>query len=193
MIIHSNILAWRVPWTEESGGLQSMGLHRVGCNFHFLFFFFFNLKKWGWKSLSHDRLFVTPWTVCSPPGSSAHGILQARLLRRRSQDGGGLGRGDHFLPYKFIQRTTERWANFTKQLLIASWGHQAPRKAAHCLRKEVGQNIKDKKRDEWARDGDPSGKGVLIEEVSKHQETLALAGLGEVFESRRATYLGGEK
>ena len=31
------------------------------------------------------------------------------------------------------------------------------------------------------------GKGVLIEEVSKHQETLALAGLGEVFESLRAT------
>ena len=31
------------------------------------------------------------------------------------------------------------------------------------------------------------GKGVLIEEVSKHQETLALAGLGEVFESWRAT------
>ena len=31
------------------------------------------------------------------------------------------------------------------------------------------------------------GKGVLIEEVSKLQETLALVGLGEVFESRRAT------
>ena len=29
-----------------------------------------------------------------------------------------------------------------KQLLMASRGHQAPRKAAHCLRKEVGQNIK---------------------------------------------------
>ena len=31
------------------------------------------------------------------------------------------------------------------------------------------------------------GKGVLIEEVSKHQETLTLVGLGEVFESLRAT------
>ena len=30
-------------------------------------------------------------------------------------------------------------------------------------------------------------KGVLIEEVSKHQEILSLAGLGEDFESRRAT------
>ena len=26
---HSNILAWRIPWTEETGGLQSMGLRRV--------------------------------------------------------------------------------------------------------------------------------------------------------------------
>ena len=27
---HSSILAWRIPWTEEPGGLQSMGLKRVG-------------------------------------------------------------------------------------------------------------------------------------------------------------------
>ena len=26
---HSSILAWRIPWTEEPGGLQSMGLQRV--------------------------------------------------------------------------------------------------------------------------------------------------------------------
>ena len=25
MTTHSSILAWRIPWTEESGGLQSMG------------------------------------------------------------------------------------------------------------------------------------------------------------------------
>ena len=29
MAIHSSILAWRIPWTEESGGLQSMGSQRV--------------------------------------------------------------------------------------------------------------------------------------------------------------------
>ena len=27
---HSSILAWRIPWTEESGGLQSMRLQRLG-------------------------------------------------------------------------------------------------------------------------------------------------------------------
>ena len=30
MAAHSSILAWRIPWTEEPGGLQSMGLQRVG-------------------------------------------------------------------------------------------------------------------------------------------------------------------
>ena len=32
MAIHSSILAWRIPWTEEPGGLQSMGSQRVGHN-----------------------------------------------------------------------------------------------------------------------------------------------------------------
>ena len=30
MATHSSILAWRIPGTEEPGGLQSMGSHRVG-------------------------------------------------------------------------------------------------------------------------------------------------------------------
>ena len=29
MATHSSVLAWRIPWTEEPGGLQSMGLQRV--------------------------------------------------------------------------------------------------------------------------------------------------------------------
>ena len=30
METHSSILAWRIPWTEEPGGLLSMGSHRFG-------------------------------------------------------------------------------------------------------------------------------------------------------------------
>ena len=30
MAIHSSVLAWGIPWTEEPGELQSMGLQRVG-------------------------------------------------------------------------------------------------------------------------------------------------------------------
>ena len=41
-----------------------------------------------------------------------------------------------------------------------------PEKAAHCLQKEVGKNIKDKKRDKRGRDGDPSWEGSLKKERS---------------------------
>ena len=36
---HSSILVWKIPWTEEPGGLESMGLQRVGhdCDQHFHF------------------------------------------------------------------------------------------------------------------------------------------------------------
>ena len=30
MAIHCSILAWRIPWAEEPGGLQSMGQQRIG-------------------------------------------------------------------------------------------------------------------------------------------------------------------
>ena len=30
MVTHFSILAWRIPWTEKPGGLQSMGSQRVG-------------------------------------------------------------------------------------------------------------------------------------------------------------------
>ena len=32
MAIHSSTLAWKIPWTEEPGRLQSMGSQRVGHN-----------------------------------------------------------------------------------------------------------------------------------------------------------------
>ena len=35
MAPHSSTLAWKIPWTEEPGGLQSMGSLGVGLHFHF--------------------------------------------------------------------------------------------------------------------------------------------------------------
>ena len=32
MATHSSTLAWKIPWTEQPGGLQSMGSQRVGHN-----------------------------------------------------------------------------------------------------------------------------------------------------------------
>ena len=45
MAIHSSILAWIVPWTEEPGRLQSMGLQIVGCDWVTHTFTFINRKE----------------------------------------------------------------------------------------------------------------------------------------------------
>ena len=39
MATHSSTLAWKIPWTEEPDGLQSMGLLTVGHDFAFTFHF----------------------------------------------------------------------------------------------------------------------------------------------------------
>ena len=64
-----------------------------------------------------------------PSGSSGKESTQ----QLRSQDGRGVGRGEHFLPHKFIKRAFKRRVNSTKQHLNAGRGHQAPRKATQLF------------------------------------------------------------
>ena len=79
MATHSNILAWKIPWTEEPGGLQSVEMQRVGpdrAHVHTLLTVCCIQMR--------ESCSVVP-TLCnsthySPPGSSVHGILQARIL-----------------------------------------------------------------------------------------------------------------
>ena len=54
MATHSSILAWRIPWTEEPGGLQSIGLQRVGHDWVTNTFAFNQL--WGITKLLGLRL-----------------------------------------------------------------------------------------------------------------------------------------
>ena len=42
MVTHFSILAWRNPWTEEPGRLQSMGLQRVILNLYLFLIYIFN-------------------------------------------------------------------------------------------------------------------------------------------------------
>ena len=61
-------------------------------------------------------------------------------------------------------------------------------KSNPTLRKEVGKNVKDKKRDKRGRDRVPSREGCLKKrEVSKHQETFSLPNLCQALEAQRAT------
>ena len=64
-------------------------------------------------------------------------------------------------PRQIHQKNISTLSNSTKQLTNAGRGHQAPRKAAHCLQKEVGKNIEDKKRGKRGREGTPSQERSL--------------------------------
>ena len=59
MATHSSILAWEIPWTEEPGGLQSMGSQRVRHNLATKFHF----SLWFGTSLPGISLFLNT----SPP------------------------------------------------------------------------------------------------------------------------------
>ena len=114
MATHSSILAWRIPWTEEPGGLQSMGYkesetteatwhartHKVlsGWSNAWGYSARLLLQLSGWiLSLEAPEITTSPAmkvkmlvtqscpALCdpmdsSPPGSSVHGISQARIL-----------------------------------------------------------------------------------------------------------------
>ena len=100
----------------------------------------------SWSQLS-DRTTTTIWKL----NRGNKKIISRAVLRwQRDRTGRPLS------PPQIIERTFEHWVNSTKQLLNAGRGHRTPRKAAHCLREEVGKNIKDKKRDKRGRDKDPS-------------------------------------
>ena len=63
MATHSNILAWRTPWTEESGGLQTTGSQRVGhdwLSYTFTFHFAVVLPNHEFNSL-HGELSLCLW------------------------------------------------------------------------------------------------------------------------------------
>ena len=78
MAPHSSTLAWKIPWTEESGRLQSMGLRRVRHDWATslsLFTFMLWIRKWQ------------PTPVCLPGESQGRGsLVGCRLWGRTESD-----------------------------------------------------------------------------------------------------------
>ena len=54
---HSSILAWRIPWTEEPGELQSIGLLRVGRDWHDIA----HMHSWWKENLSWLVIYSVGW------------------------------------------------------------------------------------------------------------------------------------
>ena len=106
MATHSSTLAWRIPWTQEPGGLPSTGSHRVGHDWSDLAaVVVWQIHSYYSISCGQDTSPSVSSCVnqmgacmdvqsiqscptlcdpvnCSPPGSSVHGILQARILEQ---------------------------------------------------------------------------------------------------------------
>ena len=87
MATHSGILDWRIPWTEEPGRLQSMGLQRVR---YFLATksppegYIVQLEKYNQYfiiTISYEvKVSQLYPNLCNSKGYTVHGILQARIL-----------------------------------------------------------------------------------------------------------------
>ena len=94
MANHSSILAWRIPWTEEYGGLKSMGSQKSWTWLSDRTTVLLSGKAWVQRLRSTDlkvrsaaaaKSLQSCPTLCdpidsSPPGSPIPGILQARTL-----------------------------------------------------------------------------------------------------------------
>ena len=81
---HSSTLAWKIPWMEEPGGLQSMGSLRVGHNraTSLSLFTFHALEK---EMVTHSSVFA--WRI---PGMGEPGGLPSVGSHRVGHDGSNL-------------------------------------------------------------------------------------------------------
>ena len=78
---HSTTLAWKIPWTEESGGLQSMGSKRVGWTRLRDFTFTFHFHALEEEMATHSS--VLAWRI---PGSGEPGGLSSLGSHRVGHD-----------------------------------------------------------------------------------------------------------
>ena len=86
MATHFSTLAWKIPWTEEPGRLQSIGSQRDGHNFSFFHFTFSNTTTGAGqispstKSAGAPRRYCLPWPRRTPSGQlSSHPHLFLRV------------------------------------------------------------------------------------------------------------------
>ena len=124
MASHFSTLAWKIPWTEEPGGLQSMGSWRVGHNWATslsLFTFMFwrgNGNPFQCSCLENPRDGGTWWTA-------VYGVAQSRTrLKRLSSSSSSSSVYMSMLLSKLIPpspSSTVFKSPFSTQYLLLSW------------------------------------------------------------------------
>ena len=83
MATHSSTLAWKIPWTEEPGRLQSMGSLRAGHDFTFTFTFHFHALEKEMETHSIVLAWRIPRTG-EPGGLPSKGSQSRTRLKRLS-------------------------------------------------------------------------------------------------------------
>ena len=107
MAPHSSTLAWKIPWTEELGGLQSMGSLGVGHDSFTFTFHFYALKK---EMATHTS--VLAWRI---PGTREFGGLPSMGLHRVGRDWSDLAAGDA------SAKESACWSRRQKRLRFNPW------------------------------------------------------------------------
>ena len=74
MATHSSILTWEIPWTEELGVLQSMGLQRVGHDWACIHIVFFTTWIFLFPCLRFSSVAQSCPTLCDPMNCSTPGL-----------------------------------------------------------------------------------------------------------------------
>ena len=113
MATHSSILAWRIPWTEEPGGLQSTGLQRVGHD---------------WPQSSKHPNARTFFSVLSPEPFS----FPCEPFGRRKSWNQGCGNWEPFQVFTCVQTNTDSLpARLLDDVLNFSYTYTCTHSRAH--------------------------------------------------------------
>ena len=116
MAPHSSILAWKIPWMEEPGRLQSMGSLRVRQDWATFTFHFHALEK---EMATHSS--VLAWRI---PGTGEPGGLPSMGLHRVGHDWSDLAAAclDKFLLCPFLKSFNHKKVlNFVKGFFCIYW------------------------------------------------------------------------
>ena len=119
MATHSNILVWKIPWTEEPGGLQSVGLlqpeaKRVEVNLDYISFMLINCVPLQYSAFLHA--FLAPKELAAVdalggPGTPAVPLgaqwVAGQALAHCSEEEGV--RGDSYGRFQVSGRRGRRW------------------------------------------------------------------------------------
>ena len=135
MATHSSILAWRIPWTEEPGGLQSIGSQRVRDNWsnwgcmHTHYKICASRDKYSMCVVWILRFYGLTWSDLE---LSAR-IFQSRFLSRVPSNVGSLAsdrREKAFLGSASAKTVKVRMFGALKQMIMADWNDRSERDEA---------------------------------------------------------------